>query len=93
VHRLDAAHAFRLALEKAAKGVRYNPIGDEEIKIRDIAEIIAKIEKVPVKSITVEEARIHFEWMSYFITFDSPALLKRPNRFLRAMQHSPDFNT
>ncbi len=73
VHRLDAAHAFCLALKKAAKGVRYNAIGDEGIPIKQIAELIGKKLNLPVKSLSQEEARQHFEWMSMFIAFDSPA--------------------
>jgi nucleoside-diphosphate-sugar epimerase len=73
VHRLDAARAFRLALEKSAKGARYNAIGDEGITIRDIAEVIGKKLNLPVASITQEDAAQHFEWMSRFIVFDNPA--------------------
>jgi len=64
---------FRLALEKAATGARYNAIGDEGIPIRDIATLIGKTLNLPVKSITAEEAAEHFEWMSRFIVFDNPA--------------------
>ncbi len=37
VHRLDAAHLFCLALEKAVKGSRYNATGDEGIPVREQA--------------------------------------------------------
>lgn len=73
IHRLDAAQVFRLALEKAAKGARYNAIGDEGITVRTIAEVIGKKLNLPVASITNEEAMQHFEWMSRFIVFDNPA--------------------
>ncbi|GAB3940567.1 SDR family oxidoreductase [Spirosoma harenae] len=73
VHRLDAAHLFRLALEKGATGARYNAIGDEGIPVHEIAEVIGKHLNVPVVSISREEAAGHFEWMSRFIVFDSPA--------------------
>ena len=74
VHRLDAAHLFRLALEKAAKGMRYNAIGDEGISILSIARVIGEKLNLPVKSITEEEAAAHFDWMSRFIAFDNPAV-------------------
>lgn len=73
VHRLDAAHAFRLALEKAAQGVRYNLTGDEGIPVKEIAEIIGKELNLPVKSINADKAAEHFDWMSRFIVFDNPA--------------------
>jgi nucleoside-diphosphate-sugar epimerase len=73
VHRLDAAHLFCLALEKAAKGKRYNAIGDEGIPVRTIAELIGKCLDLPVESISAEKAAEHFGWMAGFITFDSPA--------------------
>ncbi|MFT3704982.1 MAG: SDR family oxidoreductase [Agriterribacter sp.] len=73
VHRLDAAKLFRLALEKAAKGARYNAIGDEGIAIRDIATLIGQKLHLPVASVSQEEAAQHFEWMSRFIVFDNPA--------------------
>ncbi|OJV79638.1 MAG: 3-beta hydroxysteroid dehydrogenase [Bacteroidia bacterium 44-10] len=74
VHRLDAAHLFRLALEKGAKGQRYNAVADEGITIREIAEVIAEKMNLPLKPLlTEEEVTAHFEWLSWFVGFDSPA--------------------
>ena len=73
VHRLDAARAFRLALEKAEKGARYNFIADEGIPVREIAEVIGTCLNLPVVSVNDEEAANHFEWMGRFISFDNPA--------------------
>ena len=64
---------LRLALEKAAKGARYNGVADEGIKIREIAELTGKKLDMPVKSLSGEEVAAHFEWMSRFIALDSPA--------------------
>lgn len=73
VHRLDAARLFRLAVEKAAKGALYNAIGDTGIEVKRIAELTGEKLHVPVASLTGDEAVKHFEWMSGFIGFDSPA--------------------
>lgn len=73
VHRLDAAHLFRLVLEKGTAGTLYNSIGDEGIPIREIAELIGRHLNLPVVSISPEEAVSHFDWMSRFIQFDGPA--------------------
>ncbi|MEJ2882323.1 SDR family oxidoreductase [Pedobacter sp. GR22-6] len=73
VHRLDAARAFRLAVEKAAKGFTYNVISDQGIPIKTIATLIGETLNLPIASLSEEETAKHFEWMSRFIAFDSPA--------------------
>ncbi|MBB3187474.1 SDR family oxidoreductase [Microbacter margulisiae] len=73
VHRLDAAHLFCLALEKAEKGARYHALGDEAIPFREIAEVIGKGLNLPVKSISKEETVQYFDWMSAFVEWDTPA--------------------
>lgn len=73
VHRRDAATLFRLALEKGARGARYNAVGDQGIPLKQIAEQIGSGLHLPVQSIPVEQAEQHFSWMSRFIVFDNPA--------------------
>jgi nucleoside-diphosphate-sugar epimerase len=63
VHRLDAAHLFRLALEKAPAGSRH-----EGVPIRAIAEVIGRHLDVPVVSVPADEASEHFG----FLAADSP---------------------
>jgi nucleoside-diphosphate-sugar epimerase len=73
VHRLDAAHLYRLALEKAEAGTRYHGVGEQEITFRAIAEAIGKKLNIPVVSKSPEEAAEHFGWFSGFTAIDCPA--------------------
>jgi len=73
VHRLDAAHLYRLVLEKGMAGARYHGVGEEGISFRDIAGVIGRRLNVPVVSKTPEEAAEHFGWFSHFAALDSPA--------------------
>jgi nucleoside-diphosphate-sugar epimerase len=73
VHRLDAAHLFRLALETASAGKRLNAIGDEGVPFREIAEVIGKHLDVPVVSLSREEAQGHFGLFALFASIDAPA--------------------
>src|SRR2546430_2139477 len=42
VHRLDAAHLFRLAVESAPAGARLHGVGEEGIPVREIADVIGR---------------------------------------------------
>jgi nucleoside-diphosphate-sugar epimerase len=73
VHRLDAAHLYRLALENAPAGSVYHAIADEGIPTRQIAEVIARHLDLSVVSIAPEDAAEHFGWMGMFFAVDAPA--------------------
>jgi nucleoside-diphosphate-sugar epimerase len=66
VHRLDAAHLYRLVLEKGSAGSRYHAIADQGVPFRDIATVIGKHLNIPVVSKTMEEAAHHFSWFTHF---------------------------
>jgi nucleoside-diphosphate-sugar epimerase len=66
VHVLDAARLYRLALEKQEAGARYHAVAEEGVQVRNIAEVIGRGLKVPVVSISSEEAAAHFGWLGLF---------------------------
>src|SRR3984957_6655816 len=72
-HVLDVAHLYRLALEKHEAGSRYNAVAEEGVLMREIAEVIGRGLKVPVISLSPEEAQAHFGWLAMFAGFDMPA--------------------
>jgi nucleoside-diphosphate-sugar epimerase len=72
-HVLDVAHLYRLALEKHETGARYHAVAEEGVAVRDIAETISKGLKVPVISLSPEEAQAHFGWLSVFAGNDLAA--------------------
>jgi nucleoside-diphosphate-sugar epimerase len=90
VHRLDAAHLFRLALEKnATPGTRYHGVGEEGIAFRDIAEVIGRRLKVPVVGQSPEEAATHFGWFAAVAALDCPASSRRTRELLGWQPRQP----
>jgi nucleoside-diphosphate-sugar epimerase len=73
VHRFDAAHLFRLAVEQAPAGSVLHAVADEGVPIREVAGVIGRHLDVPVVSIPPEQAGEHFTWLAHFIGADSPA--------------------
>jgi nucleoside-diphosphate-sugar epimerase len=73
VHRLDAAHLFRLALEKAPAGSVLHAVGDEGVPIRAVAEVIGRHLDLPVEAISAQDAAENFSWLANFLGIDSPA--------------------
>ena len=72
VHRLDAAHLFRLALEKGSPGARFHGVADEGVPVQDIADVIGRRLNVPVVTKSAEEAADHFGWLAHFLSIDNP---------------------
>ncbi|WP_370221935.1 SDR family oxidoreductase [Kitasatospora sp. MAP12-22] len=72
VHRIDAAHLFRLALEKAPAGSTLHAVADQGVPIRAVAEVIGRHLGLPVAAVAPEDAGGHFGWLAGFIGADSP---------------------
>jgi nucleoside-diphosphate-sugar epimerase len=72
-HVADTAILYRLALEKQAPGAKYHAVAEEGVPLRDIAEVIGKGLKIPVVSMSPEEAATHFGWLAMFVGRDAPA--------------------
>jgi nucleoside-diphosphate-sugar epimerase len=72
-HVLDVARLYRLALEKHEAGARYHAVTEEGVSLRDIAEAIGRGLKVPVVSISPEEATAHFGFVGRFAGVDLSA--------------------
>lgn len=73
VHRLDAAHLFRIGLEDAPAGTVLHAIGEEGVRMLDIAEAIGRQLDVPLQSIPADDAPEHFGWLGRFLALDSTA--------------------
>jgi len=72
VHRRDAAHPFRLALEKASAGSVLHAVADSGIPVREIAGTIGRRLSVPVAALPVKEASSHFGFLGNFFSMDCP---------------------
>jgi nucleoside-diphosphate-sugar epimerase len=73
VHRLDAAVAYRHALESATAGTILHAVAEEGIPSRTIAETIGRHLDLPVTSVPLESVGDHFGWMGGFFSLDVPA--------------------
>ena len=82
VNRLDAAHLYRLVLEKGVAGARYHAVAEEGVPFREIAQAIGRRVNLPVVSKSPEEAAEHFGWLAHFALMDSPASSERTRKLL-----------
>ena len=69
VHVLDAAHLFRLAVERAPAGSRLHAVGDEGVPILDIAEVISRHLNVPTASVPAGD----LGFLGQVLSIDQPA--------------------
>ena len=70
----DVAHLYRLVIEKTGPGYTvYHAVQEEGISARQMAETIGKGLKIPVVSLSPEQAAGHFGWLAHFAGLDMPA--------------------
>jgi nucleoside-diphosphate-sugar epimerase len=80
----DVAQLYRLVVEKTGAGVTiYNAVQEEGVSLREIAQTIGNGLKVPVISITPQQATEHFGWFTHFAMLDMPASSERTRKMLR----------
>lgn len=72
-HVLDVARLYRLAIERHTPGERYHAVDEEGISARAIATAVGAGLKVPVKSISPDQADAHFGWLGAFAALDLSA--------------------
>jgi len=72
-HVADVARLYELVLEKGQAGARYHAVGEEGVRLRDIAEVLGAGLKMPVESITPEAAPGYFGGMAHLVTLDLAA--------------------
>jgi nucleoside-diphosphate-sugar epimerase len=72
VHTLDAARAYRLALESAPAGTRVHAVAEEGVLFREIAEAIGRKLGVPAESVAAEDAEARFSYLAGFVGHDNP---------------------
>jgi len=83
-HVSDVARLYRLALEQHEAGARYHAVGEEGVALRDIAAAIGRGLKLPVVSISRDEAPAHFgPFFGMFAGLDLPASSALTQRRLR----------
>ena len=73
VHRLDAARAYRLVLEKGEAGQRYHAVAEEGVPFREIAAVIGRRLGVKVVGKSPEQAAGYFGWFTGFASIDNRA--------------------
>src|SRR5258708_33514620 len=81
-HVLDVARLYRLAIETAEPNAKYHAVAGEGVSMRDVAQAIGRRLKLPVKSITPQEAQAFFGWLAMFAGRDMPASSAQTRRKL-----------
>ncbi|GAA3220777.1 SDR family oxidoreductase [Nonomuraea helvata] len=73
VHRSDAAHLVRLAIEGAPAGSRLHAVAEQAVSTRTIAEAVGRTLSLPVRPVAPENAVEHFGFVGRFFAMDMSA--------------------
>lgn len=82
VHVLDAAKAFRLALEKGVAGASYHAVAEQGIPTKDFVKVIGKQLGVSVAGIPMEEALEHYSFFAWILSGGNLASSKKTGKDL-----------
>ncbi len=81
MHTLDAARAYRLAVESAPAGSVLHAVADEGVPFR-FAEAIGRGLGVPAASVAPDDAATHFSFLGGFVGLDNPTSSARTRELL-----------
>lgn len=70
-HVADVARLYLLALEKFTAGARYHAVAEEGVPLKDIATAVGHGLKMPITSISQEQAHEHFGFLGFFVGRDA----------------------
>lgn len=82
VHRSDAARLVRLAVEQAPPGSVLHAVGEEGVRMHDLAEEIGRGLDVPVTSLSPEQAVEQFGFLGRVLGVDMAASSRITRRLL-----------
>jgi nucleoside-diphosphate-sugar epimerase len=82
VHVTDAASLLRLALEKGRAGATYHAVAEEEVSLKELAEIIGKKLDIPVEGVTADYARQALGFAGMLIGRRNPVSSKKTRQEL-----------
>jgi nucleoside-diphosphate-sugar epimerase len=69
-HVSDVARLYKLAVERAEPGARWNAVAEEGVAMKDIAGALGRSLKLPVESVVGDAANEYFGWMMMFAGID-----------------------
>jgi nucleoside-diphosphate-sugar epimerase len=93
VHVSDAVRLFRLAVEHGKAGARYHAVGEEGVRMRDIAGVIGTGLNLPVKPIAPGAAADYFGELAGLAGLDLAASSALTRQDLRWTPTGPDLLT